>query len=108
MKKRQRVIRISNKEEQEVTRLFWRDRSPEERLDAVEFLREQYYIIRGYKTAPRIVKELHLVERWSFILISVILSRHLTEVVWSTSSSAPRKMSRHRDLADLELLGEKV
>jgi hypothetical protein len=63
MQKRNIAIRISNKEDQEATRLFWQDKSPEERLDAVEFLREQYYVVQGYETVPRIVKELHLVER---------------------------------------------
>jgi len=63
MQKRNLVIHISSKEDEATTRLFWRDKSPEERLDAVEFLREQYYIIRGYETVPRIIKELHLVER---------------------------------------------
>ena len=63
MQKRKLVIRISNKEDDAATRLFWRDKTPEERLDAVEFLREQYYVIRGYETVPRIIKELHMVER---------------------------------------------
>ena len=63
MQKRNLVIRISSKEDEAATRLFWLDKSPEERLDAVEFLREQYYVIQGYKTVPRIIKELHLVER---------------------------------------------
>jgi hypothetical protein len=63
MQKRNIVIRISNEEDEAATRQLWRDKSSEERLDAVEFLREQYYIIRGYETVPRIVKELRLVER---------------------------------------------
>jgi hypothetical protein len=63
MQKRNLVIRISNKEDEAATRLFWRGKTPEERLDAVELLREQYYIIRGYKTVPRLVKELRMVER---------------------------------------------
>jgi len=63
VQKRNLVIRISSKEDEAATRLFWLDKSPEERLDAVEFLREQYYVIQGYKTVPRIIKELHLVER---------------------------------------------
>jgi hypothetical protein len=63
MQKRNLVIRISNKEDEEATRQFWLGKSPEERLDAIEFLREQYYIIRGYETVPRIIKELHLVDR---------------------------------------------
>jgi len=63
VQKRNLVIRISSKEDEAATRRFWLDKSPEERLDAVEFLREQYYVIQGYKTVPRIIKELHLVER---------------------------------------------
>jgi hypothetical protein len=63
MQKRKPVIRISNKEDEEPTRRFWLGKSPEERLDTIEFLREQYYIIRGYETVPRIIKEFHLVER---------------------------------------------
>lgn len=61
MQKRNLVIRISSKEE--ATGLFWLDKTAEERLDAVEFLREQYYVIRGYETVPRIIKELRMVER---------------------------------------------
>jgi len=63
MQRRELVIRISDKEDEEATRLFWLDKSPEERLDAVELLREQYYIIRGYNTVPRVVKELRMVQR---------------------------------------------
>ena len=63
MQKRNLVIRISNKEDEAATRQFWLGKSPEERVDAIEFLREQYYIIREYETVPRIIKELHLVER---------------------------------------------
>jgi hypothetical protein len=63
MQKRNLVIRISNEDDEAATRQFWRDKSSDERLDAVEFLREQYYIIRGYETIPRIIKELHMVER---------------------------------------------
>jgi len=63
MQRRELVIRISDKEDEEATRLFWLDKSSEERLDAVELLREQYYIIRGYNTVPRVVKELRMVQR---------------------------------------------
>jgi hypothetical protein len=63
VQKRNLVIRISSKEDEAETRLFWLGKSPEERLEAVELLREQFYIIRGYETVPRIIKELHMVER---------------------------------------------
>ena len=63
MQKRNLVIRISSKEDEAATRRFWLDKSPEERLDAVEFLREQYYVIRGDETIPRLIKKLQMVKR---------------------------------------------
>jgi hypothetical protein len=63
MQKRNLVIRISSREDEAATRLFWLSKSPEERLDAVEFLREQYYVIQGYKEVPRLIKKLQMVER---------------------------------------------
>jgi hypothetical protein len=63
MQKRNLVIRTSSKEDEAATRRFWLDKSPEERLDAVEFLREQYYVIRGYKKVPRLIKKLQMVRR---------------------------------------------
>ncbi len=42
---------------------FWRKKSPEERLDAVEFLREQCYLAMGIQGQPRLVRELRLVEK---------------------------------------------
>jgi hypothetical protein len=63
MKRKRKVIFVDTKDDDEMTRLFWKKRSPEERLSAVEFLREQCYIIQGYKTVPSIVRELHIVER---------------------------------------------
>lgn len=34
---------------------FWLEKSPEERIDAVEFLRTQYYCLSGHKSVPRFV-----------------------------------------------------
>jgi len=45
-----------------MTRRFWKNKSPDERLSAVEFLREHYYIIQGYKAPPSIIRELNVVE----------------------------------------------
>ena len=36
---------------------FWRTKTPEERLSAVELLREQFYIIQGYDRPPSIIRE---------------------------------------------------
>lgn len=35
---------------------FWKNKTPEERIYAVEFLRTQFYVIHGYQNIPRIVK----------------------------------------------------
>ena len=53
-------IKVLAKENEEETRLFWEGKSPEDRLSAVEFLREQYYAIRGYQVVPSIVREIHI------------------------------------------------
>lgn len=42
---------------------FWRKKTPEERLDAVEFLREQCYLAMGLQEVPRLVRELRIVEK---------------------------------------------
>jgi len=53
----------TKKEDDEMTRHFWKNKSPDERLSAVEFLREHYYIIQGYKAPPSIIRDLRIVER---------------------------------------------
>jgi hypothetical protein len=42
---------------------FWKQRSSGERLNTVEFLREQIYLIQGHKSIPRFIYELKIVER---------------------------------------------
>jgi hypothetical protein len=49
-------------EDPSTDRRFWMGKSPEERLDAVEFLREQFYVIQGYSEPPRIQKKAHVIE----------------------------------------------
>ena len=39
---------------------FWKRKTPEERLSAVEFLREQCFIIQGYNHLPAIIKEISI------------------------------------------------
>jgi len=55
MMKRTMPIAIVDKEDQQATSFFWLQKSPEERLSAVEFLREQFYSIQGYTSLPRMV-----------------------------------------------------
>jgi len=63
MPKPKRVIRIVDKDDDESTVLFWKNKSPEERVSAVELLREQCYVIQGHKTVPSIIRKLRVVER---------------------------------------------
>jgi hypothetical protein len=41
---------------------FWRTKTPEERLSAVEFLREQFYIIQGHDRPPSIIRKISIRE----------------------------------------------
>ena len=63
IKRKDRRLVILDKDDGETIRLFWQQKSPEERLSAVEFLREQFYIIQGYQSVPRIKRELNMVDR---------------------------------------------
>jgi len=63
MSKPKKLIRVVDKGDDEATRLFWKNKSPEERLSTVEFLREQCYVIQGYKAPPSITRTLHVLER---------------------------------------------
>ena len=54
-------IRVLVQENEEENRLFWRTKSSEDRISAVELLREQYYAIQGYQTVPSIVREIRIV-----------------------------------------------
>jgi hypothetical protein len=61
-KKNTRLV-IVDEDNAEETRRYWLQKSPEERLTAVEFLREQFYIIQGYDSVPRIKRDLVMVDR---------------------------------------------
>ena len=62
MKPRKKIAIVVDGDNEKETFLFWKGKSPEERISAVEFLREQYYIINGCKTTPRIVRDLRMVK----------------------------------------------
>jgi hypothetical protein len=55
-------IIILEKENEEINRHYWMRKSPEERLSAVEFLREQFYAIQGFASIPRLNKKIRIVE----------------------------------------------
>jgi len=55
-------ITILEVENEELDRLYWMEKTPEERLSAVEFLREQFYAIQGSASVPRLIKKIHIAE----------------------------------------------
>ena len=42
---------------------YWQARSAEQRVAAVEFLREQYYALAGYRSLPRLAHTIQLIAR---------------------------------------------
>ncbi len=40
---------------------FWQSKTPEERLEAVETIREQYYAMLGHTSPPRIKKIIRII-----------------------------------------------
>jgi len=51
-------ISITNRDEKNNDVEFWSTKTPNERLSAVEFLREQFYIIQGYDRPPSIIRKI--------------------------------------------------
>ena len=55
-------ITVLEKENADLDRIYWLKKSPEERLSAVEFLREQFYSIQGFTSIPRLTKSVNIAE----------------------------------------------
>jgi hypothetical protein len=53
-------VHVVSREEEGADLAFWLAKPPEERLSAVELLREQYYALSGYKSLPRLAHTLQL------------------------------------------------
>ncbi len=53
-------ISIIKRDEKNNDYEFWKTKTAEERLSAVEFLREQCYIIQGYDQPPSIIRRISL------------------------------------------------
>lgn len=58
-------IHISHGGQAKSDLLFWLSKTPKERVEAVEFLREQHYALSGEKKPPRLVRTLRLRKRSS-------------------------------------------
>ena len=60
--KKREVINVLHNENSAADLHYWMKKTPEERLDTVEFLREQFYAIQGYRKIPRLKKVVHKIE----------------------------------------------
>lgn len=56
------IITISQRGSGMDTRAFWMSMTPEERIEAVETIREHYYSMLGYTEPPRIKKIMKLIQ----------------------------------------------
>ena len=56
-------LRVVAKEDARADLHYWLKKTPAERVDAVEFLREQYYALSGHKTIPRLARVVRVVPR---------------------------------------------
>jgi hypothetical protein len=55
-------LRIIKRTEKNIDYEFWKTKTPEERLEAVELLREQCYLIQGYDQLPLIIRKISIRE----------------------------------------------
>ncbi len=55
------VIMISEQDNGTDSRSFWMSKTPAERVEAVETIREHYYSMLGYTEPPRIKKIMKLI-----------------------------------------------
>jgi len=53
-------VRIIKRTEKNIDYEFWKTKTPEERLDAVELLREQCYLLQGYERLPLIIRKISI------------------------------------------------
>lgn len=59
-KHRDLQVRIVDRKEKKHDLDYWLGKTPEERIEAVEFLREQYYVMLGYKESPKLIPHLEI------------------------------------------------
>ena len=53
-------MRIIKRTEKNIDYEFWKTKTPEERLEAVELLREQCYLLQGYDRLPLIIRKISI------------------------------------------------
>ncbi len=56
-----KIFRMIDRDVPDTTREFWMSKTPEERVEAVETIREHHYQMLGYTETPRIKKIIRIV-----------------------------------------------
>ncbi len=56
-------VTIKDRRERDCDYDFWKSKTPEERIGAVEYLREQCYLAMGYDKPPGIARVVKVSER---------------------------------------------
>ena len=59
-KERNIPVHICSQKSEKSDLQYWLSKTPEERISAMEVLREQYYAIAGYTTTPRLIPIVHI------------------------------------------------
>lgn len=62
-KRRDLQVNIISRFEKNHDLKFWLSKTPEERIEAVEFLRSQYYALAGFKSKPKFIPHLEIRKR---------------------------------------------
>jgi hypothetical protein len=62
-KRRNLPINIVSRFEKNHDLKFWLSKTPEERIEAVEFLRSQHYALEGFKSTPRFIPHIEIRKR---------------------------------------------
>ncbi|OHD71172.1 MAG: hypothetical protein A2W19_15395 [Spirochaetes bacterium RBG_16_49_21] len=60
MRKIKKIIKITEQKNIQSSDNFWMLKTPQERIEAAEIIREHYYIMRGYNETPRIKKTIKI------------------------------------------------
>ncbi len=60
MRRMKKKVTISDTIPREPSSEYWMDKTPGERLEAVEIIRSQYYIMLGYTGAPPIKRTIRI------------------------------------------------
>lgn len=63
MDKEIRIYDLHDPQQYEDEKAYWKSKTPEERLHALEVLRQQYYKLKGYESEPQFQRVYRITQR---------------------------------------------